>query len=180
MIRRINNFLLLSDVRKSTWFVAFQESPYRLVVLGKDFVDTSAATGDYLVDGANLGIVSTSTERVMRLFDYAPNVPASQGGLKLMLRAEYQLAAEPSCTLMIPGAAPEGGFSQQSEIVYGACARRVAPCTSSQRQPAGMRNGSIDTLVPVEQGAFQRLQLLQTQLVRNVQHVAGLNPRAYR
>jgi len=43
-----------------------------------------------------------------------------------------------------------------------------------------MRNGSIDTLVPVEEGAFQRLQLLQTQLVRNVQHVAGLNPRAYR
>lgn len=34
--------------------------------------------------------------------------------------------------------------------------------------------------IPVKEDSFKRLSLLQGQLVRNVQHVAGLNPKAFR
>jgi cleavage and polyadenylation specificity factor subunit 1 len=34
--------------------------------------------------------------------------------------------------------------------------------------------------VPVDEATFKRLHLLQGQLTRNVQHTAGLNPRAFR
>jgi hypothetical protein len=44
----------------------------------------------------------------------------------------------------------------------------------------GSPDGSLASLTPVEEGAFKRLQLLQGQLTRNIQHVAGLNPKAFR
>lgn len=45
---------------------------------------------------------------------------------------------------------------------------------------SGSPDGSLSALVPVEEGAFKRLHLLQGQLIRNVQHTAALNPRAFR
>ena len=44
----------------------------------------------------------------------------------------------------------------------------------------GSPDGSISSLTPVDETAFKRLQLLQGQLTRNMQHVAGLNPKAFR
>jgi cleavage and polyadenylation specificity factor subunit 1 len=41
-------------------------------------------------------------------------------------------------------------------------------------------DGAIAAVKAVGDATFKRLSLLQGQLVRNVQHVAGLNPRAYR
>jgi cleavage and polyadenylation specificity factor subunit 1 len=40
--------------------------------------------------------------------------------------------------------------------------------------------GGLSTLVPLKAARYKRLQLLQGQLTRSVQHVAGLNPKAYR
>ncbi|CEH12504.1 mRNA cleavage and polyadenylation factor II complex, subunit CFT1 (CPSF subunit) [Ceraceosorus bombacis] len=162
-LRRLNNFILLSDVHNSVWFIAFQESPYRLTVLGKDFNTFSTTCSDFLLDGPEMSIVAASTDKVLRLYDYAPTAIASQGGLKLLLRTEYQISSEVDCILMIPGAAPEhGGFSLQSELILG------------------LMNGGVHSLVPVEEHVYHRLQLLQSQMVRNVQHFAGLNPRGHR
>lgn len=44
----------------------------------------------------------------------------------------------------------------------------------------GATDGSITSLTPVEENVFKRLQLLQGQLTRSVQHTAGLNPKAFR
>lgn len=41
-------------------------------------------------------------------------------------------------------------------------------------------DGALTTIVSVKEARFKRLQLVSDQLVRNAQHVAGLNPRAYR
>lgn len=45
---------------------------------------------------------------------------------------------------------------------------------------SGSPDGSLSCLTPVDEYAFKRLQLLQGQLTRNIQHVAGLNPKAFR
>lgn len=41
-------------------------------------------------------------------------------------------------------------------------------------------DGALTTVVSVKDARFKRLQLVSDQLVRNAQHVAGLNPRAFR
>ncbi len=40
--------------------------------------------------------------------------------------------------------------------------------------------GAITSLTPSKQARYKRLQLLQGQLVRGVQHFGGLNPKGYR
>ena len=45
---------------------------------------------------------------------------------------------------------------------------------------AGSSDGSLSSLTPVDESIYKRLQLLQGQLTRNIQHFAGLNPKAFR
>ena len=45
---------------------------------------------------------------------------------------------------------------------------------------SGAVDGALSVLLPVDEAVYKRLQLLQGQLTRNVQHVAGLNPKAFR
>lgn len=162
-IRRLKNFLLLSDVKKSLWFIAFQEEPYRLVPISKDYSKMYASTGNFVVKDEELIIVSSDQEGVLRIHDYSPSVPASQGGQKLLTRTEYNTGVEASCSLVIPGpSSSDGGISTRSEVVYG------------------LMNGAMETLLPVDEDVFTVLQLLQVQLIRNVQHCAGLNPRGHR
>lgn len=51
--------------------------------------------------------------------------------------------------------------------------------TRRLREPAHA-DGTLSTVVAVKAARFKRLQLASEQLVRNAQHVAGLNPRAFR
>lgn len=44
----------------------------------------------------------------------------------------------------------------------------------------GASNGALLSLTPIDEASGKRLQLLQGQLTRNVQHVAALNPKAHR
>lgn len=55
-----------------------------------------------------------------------------------------------------------------------------SPLTLPRARVTGGVDGSIATIVAVEEDVFKRLQLLQGQLVRSVQHASGLNPRAFR
>ncbi|UZJ52621.1 hypothetical protein CBS101457_001941 [Exobasidium rhododendri] len=162
-ITRLKNFLLLSDVKKSIWFIAFQEEPYRLVPISKDFAEMYASTANFIVQDDELLIISSCKEGVLRIHDYAPSMPASQGGQKLLTRSEFNANVEASCSLVIPGPAfSDGGISTSSEVVYG------------------LMNGAIQSLLPVTEDVFSILHLLQIQLIRNVQHFSGLNPRGHR
>ena len=55
---------------------------------------------------------------------------------------------------------------------------RSSPISPHLVRP-GHPDGSLTALVPVDEATFKRLHLLQGQLTRNVQHTAGLNPRAF-
>ncbi|KAN0059656.1 mRNA cleavage and polyadenylation factor subunit [Thecaphora frezii] len=176
-IRVVKNFILLSDIKKSIWFVGFQEDPYKFVILGKDHTDQYATTGNFLINKDRLSLVSTSAagggalggkEGVIRMFEYAPMVPSSLGGQRLLLKSEFQSAApEAVASYTLKGRwlsryERRGAESMRSKIVYA------------------MSNGSIETLSAVDEHVTKRLQLLQGQLVRSVRHFAALNPRGFR
>lgn len=162
-VRRLKNFLLLGDVKKSVWFVAFQEEPYRLILLGKDYNEMEITSVNFLLHENEVGFLSTGADGVLRLLEYGPTVPTSQSGQKLLLRTEFQSAGDVSSSLVIPGKpAVENGPSLTSEVILS------------------LTNGSLESVVPIPDVLFNRLQLLQGSLVRSVQHTAGLNPRAFR
>lgn len=99
----------------------------------------------------------------LRLHMFDPSDPDSLGGEKLILQTEFHGGAPvmASKTIARRGKTEED-FASQSQLIYATA------------------DGSLTTLVAVKTARFKRLQLVQAQLVRNAQHVVGLNPRAFR
>ncbi|CAD6980983.1 unnamed protein product [Tilletia controversa] len=161
-LRKIKNFLIATDAQKSISLIMFQEEPYRLFMLGRDHRNVHVTGGEFLVSESELVLTTTDVDGVVRLLDYNPAVTTSLGGQRLLLRTEFQTATEASSVVRLARFGQDEEAYDASEIVLG------------------KTNGAIETMIPVQEEVFKRLSVLQAQLVRNVQHVAGLNPRAYR
>jgi len=162
-LRSVKNFLVIGDVVKSVWFVAFQEDPYKLVILGKDAHARCLTCADFFFVDEYLSVIACDQEGVIRMFDYDPQDPESKNGQQLLCRSEFHGQVEYRTSLTV--------------------ARRVKGMDTDIPQAklmCGATDGALRTLTPVSEAVGKRFQLLQGQLTRNVQHVAGLNPRALR
>ncbi|GJJ10703.1 hypothetical protein Clacol_004930 [Clathrus columnatus] len=159
-IKTMKNILIIGDAMKGVWFVAFQEDPFKLTVLGKYGQQNCITQVDFFFRDEELSIIAGDEDGIVRLLEYDPLNVESQGGSKLILRTE---------------------FHGQSE--YRASLTTISRSKSDQplsRLLMASIDGSLHVLLPVEEAVYKRLQLLQGQLTRNVQHIAGLNPRAFR
>lgn len=164
-LRSFKNLLLVGDFIKSTWLCAFQEEPFKLEVLSRDLQDASTVSVDFMTsaEGHRAALVASDRDGVCRVLEYDPEHASS--GDRLIRRAEYHL----------------GSRVTQSSLVArrGRAAGEVDGVPGSQLLLSAA-DGSLSTLVPVRSARFKRLQLLQTQLLRSIPHVAGLNPRSNR
>ncbi|KAI0687702.1 CPSF A subunit region-domain-containing protein [Cytidiella melzeri] len=159
----IKNLLVIGDALKGVWLVAFQEDPYKLVVLSKDYNSVAVTRADMLLAEGRLSIISSDEDGVIRLNEYDPHDPESRNGQRLLCRTEYHAQAEYRTSRLIARRTIDDNSSiPQSKLVYGGI------------------DGSLSSFTYVDEAAFKRLYLLQGQLTRNVQHVAGLNPKAFR
>ncbi|KAK4697553.1 cleavage and polyadenylation specificity factor subunit 1, partial [Phenoliferia sp. Uapishka_3] len=179
-LQAMKNFLLIGDALQSVTLVAFQEDPYKLVLLGRDYRASRASSANFLVNDGRVAFVVGDIEGVLRLFEYDPTseyrIPfrlrtaepdpstidiASNAGQRLLCRTEYHAGAEGLATMLY---AKRSGADEakQNGILFGGI------------------DGSIYTLVPVREAVFKRLLSLQTHLARHIQHFGGLNPRGFR
>ncbi|KAJ2917885.1 hypothetical protein MD484_g2498, partial [Candolleomyces efflorescens] len=162
-LRTLKNLLLVGDVVKSVMFVAFQEDPYKLVLLAKDVEHHCITSADFFfTDDGELSIVTGDEEGVIRVYQYNPDDPDSRDGRHLLLRTEFHGQVEYRTSTVIAMRNKDDPSIPQSKLLMGAT------------------DGTLFSLTPVEENSFKRLQLLQGQLTRNIQHVAGLNPKAFR
>ena len=196
-LRTVKNLLVISDIVKSVWFVAFQvsdiqvhrllllnlplqEDPYKLSVLGKDPHPRSLTCADFFFANGLLSILTCDEDGVIRIFDYDPHGmstwrrisenlltrrldPESKMGQHLLCRSEFHARVEYRPSLTVARRARSGDPDiPQAKIISGAS------------------NGALFSLTPIDEAAGKRLQLLQGQLTRNIQHVAALNPKALR
>ncbi|TIA91925.1 hypothetical protein E3P99_00843 [Wallemia hederae] len=146
------------DAVKSITFLAFQETPYKLVQISRDSRQIETSVSNFLAYEDQITFVSNDIKGDMRLIDYNPFDPASEGGEKLIRTTEFHKGAEATCSLLLakPSVRPS------SELLIGGV------------------DGSISCLAPVDEQSFKALWLLQGALVRQIPHVAALNPRAHR
>ncbi|KAI0062778.1 hypothetical protein BV25DRAFT_1855577 [Artomyces pyxidatus] len=162
-VRALKNLLIIGDAVKSVWFVAFQEEPYKLSVLAKDPLQVCVASADFFFADQLLSIVTCDEEGVVRVYEYDPHDPESKNGQHLLRRTEFHGQVEYRTSLSIARRTKgEDWVAPQAKLI------------------CGHPDGSLSALVPVDEAAFKRLHLLQGQLTRNIQHTAGLNPRAFR
>lgn len=162
-LRTVKNLLVVSDIVKSVWFVAFQEDPYKLSILGKDPHPRALTCADFFFANGLLSILTCDEEGVIRIFDYNPHDPESKMGQHLLCRSEFHARVE-----------------YRSSLTVARRTRTGDPDIPQARIICGASNGALLSLTPIDEVSGKRLQLLQGQLTRNVQHVAALNPKAQR
>ncbi|KAG8854213.1 mRNA cleavage and polyadenylation factor subunit [Tulasnella sp. 330] len=174
-IRTLKNLILISDAVKSVWFVCFQEDPFKLIVLAKDFEAVSTTnTNFFFGSGQDLAFISTDENGIIRMYEYNPLDPESNNGQRLLCRTEFDGQEEHKAVLTVARrSSPSIDMSvEKLDANLAQQAQSVLVCATLA--------GSISLLSPVESARFKRLALLQGQLVKNVQHVGGLNPKGYR
>ncbi|KAJ7057084.1 CPSF A subunit region-domain-containing protein [Mycena amicta] len=160
-LQTMKNFLLIGDAVKSVMFVAFQEDPYKLVILARDLAQVSVTRGDFLFAEGEASITTSDEEGVIRMYEYNPSDPNSRDGRHLLLRTEFHGQSEYRTSVTIARRVKDDPIPQAKLI-------------------CGSTDGSLKCLTPVDDATAKRLQLLQGQLTRNIQHFAGLNPKAFR
>ncbi|KAG6833063.1 hypothetical protein H0H87_011807 [Tephrocybe sp. NHM501043] len=169
-LQTLKNLLLVGDAVKSVSFVAFQassmlvdeEDPYKLVLLAKDVNSVCVSRADFFFADGQLSILTGDEDGIIRLYEYNPHDPESKDGRHLLLRTEFNSQSEYRASTLVARRLNEDPMIPQAKLVTGSA------------------DGTLSCLTPVDEHAFKRLQLLQGQLTRNVQHVAGLNPKAFR
>ncbi|KAI8337525.1 CPSF A subunit region-domain-containing protein [Chlamydoabsidia padenii] len=161
----IKNFILLGDVQKSVWFLGFQLEPAKLVLLGKDYQSFEVGSVNYIIDDKSLYLMVGDTDDNMNIYQYAPFNLQSIAGQKLMRRGDFHVGSQVKTMVRLPQIEHDDkGFrySRRHFCLFGSS------------------TGSISVVSPIPEKTFKRLSTLYGQLVNNIQHVAGLNPRAYR
>ncbi|GJE96309.1 CPSF A subunit region-domain-containing protein [Phanerochaete sordida] len=162
-LRAVKNLLVIGDALKGVWLVAFQEDPYKLVVLAKDYYPIPVTCADLFFADGRASIISCDEEGVLRLNEYDPHDPESRHGQRLLCRTEFDGHTEYRTSRLIA----RRGKGLDAEIPQA-------------KLICGHTDGSLTSLTYVDDAVSKRLHLLQGQLTRNVQHVAGLNPKAFR
>ena len=89
--------------------------------------------------------------------------PESKMGQYLLCRSEFHARVE-----------------YRSSVTVARRTRAGDPDIPQAKIICGASNGALYSLTPIDEAAGKRLQLLQGQLTRNVQHVAALNPKTQR
>ncbi|KAF7726104.1 Cleavage and polyadenylation specificity factor subunit 1 [Apophysomyces ossiformis] len=157
----MKNFIVLGDAQKSVWFLGFQLEPAKLVLLGKDYQSFEVASVNFIIDDKSLYLLVGDTDDNLDIYQYAPFNLQSFGGQKLMRRGDFHVGAQVRTMVRLP------------QIFRGEYSRRhFCLC--------GSFSGSICVVSPIPEKTFKRLNTLYGQLVNGLQHVAGLNPRAFR
>ncbi|KAI8084961.1 CPSF A subunit region-domain-containing protein [Halteromyces radiatus] len=165
----IKNFILLGDVQKSIWFLGFQLEPAKLVLLGKDYQSFEVGSVNYIIDDKSLYLMVGDTDDNLDIYQYAPYNLQSIAGQKLMRRGDFHVGSQVRTMIRLPQITINN-INDNKTFQYSR--RHFCLC--------GSFSGSISVVSPIPEKTFKRLNTLYGQLVNSIQHVAGLNPRAYR
>ncbi|KAI9004902.1 CPSF A subunit region-domain-containing protein [Phycomyces nitens] len=161
----IKNFILLGDAQKSIWFLGFQLEPPKLVLLGKDYQAFEVASVNFIIDDKSLFLLVGDTDDNLDIYQYAPFNLQSFTGHKLMRRGDFHVGAQVKTMVRLPQIVRTEKGLEYSRRHFCLC---------------GSFSGSISVVSPIPEKTFKRLNTLYGQLVNGIQHVAGLNPRAFR
>lgn len=71
-LKALKNFIIVGDVNRGITFVAFQEDPYKLQPLGKDYRGKGTSTADFLIHDGRLCFLATDREGILRIIEYNP------------------------------------------------------------------------------------------------------------
>jgi hypothetical protein len=162
----VKNFVLIGDIYKSVWFVAFQEDPPKMVLLGKDLYPVSVVGSQFIISETSLAMLVSDIHHNLHVMTYEPLSVQSLGGQKLLRRGEMNLGYEIQSFCR---------FRLRPKLIEG----QVLP-SMKMGVIAGTLDGGLCVILPISEKVFKRLYGVYSRMVSHLVHHAGLNPRGYR
>jgi len=168
-------------------------------LLGNDYSPLHVYTTQYLIDGASLNLVVADADKNIQFYRYLPHRAESYMGKKLISQADFHIGAH--ITKLIPlivkhNLPPLLGNPLGSDALPTSdFANNLPPPRRpfDQDHPmkftkkpfqtmllGGTLDGGLVLVSPIDESVYRRLYSLHTHITYNLQHVAGLNPRAFR
>ncbi|XP_055372472.1 cleavage and polyadenylation specificity factor subunit 1 [Condylostylus longicornis] len=169
----IKSLILIADVYKSVSILRFQEEYRTLSLVARDFQPLNVFDIEFMVDNQNLGFLVTDAEENFIIYMYQPEARESMGGQKLLRKADYhfgqrvntmfrmQCSQNPADVRQIYGR-PQFNFQNRHIVIFGTL------------------DGALGYCLPLPEKTYRRLFMLQNVLFTHNEHIAGLNPKAFR
>ncbi|KAI9146233.1 CPSF A subunit region-domain-containing protein [Paraphysoderma sedebokerense] len=174
-IATARNFILAGDLYKSASFLAFQEDPPKLQLLGKDYYPLHVTSVDYIIDGPNVSFVLGDEDGNIHLLAYAPYNVQSVSGNKLLRKGDFHIGPNVTTFLRMH-------MNEANPIKLDAAVGNTesTPAKLQHLCYYGTTDGSLNLIMPVTEKIYKRLILLYNKMVPGIQHHAGLNPKSFR
>lgn len=163
------NYALVGDIQQGIQLLRHQGERNCISSISRARKAGEVMSVGLLIDGNQVGLVSTDTHRNLHVYMYKPDVKESNGGKQLIRQADFNLGKR-VMTIW-------NSIGRQNDT----CSK-VALTENDSRHVtfyAGL-DGSIGDIVPLSEKVFRRLQLLQTLVQSHLPHYGGLNPKEYR
>jgi hypothetical protein len=157
-IKVVRYMVIFADMFTGVKVVYWKPKRKQLLLLGADAEAAPALACEFLVDGTRLGYVKVGENRDLCAFSYSPEDPRSQGGVNLVPRSEARVPAVVTeiARYRLPNQA------NRHALVLG-----------------GGLGGGLQTVVPCNPDAAERLSLLAKAMSTRLVFACGLNPRAH-
>ncbi|XP_065344117.1 cleavage and polyadenylation specificity factor subunit 1 [Cloeon dipterum] len=167
----INSLILVADVYKSISLLRFQEEYRTLSLVSKDFRPAEVYSTEFLIDNSQMGFLISDRQKNIVLYMYQPESRDSFGGQRLIRRGDYHL-----------GQHINSFFRVRCRWQPDNSAERKLPAASEKRHLSmfATLDGGLGYVLPLPEKTYRRLLMLQNVMVNHMQHVAGLNPKAFR
>lgn len=167
----IKNLILVSDVCKSVSLLRYQQETRTLSMVCRDPRQLEVFACDFIIDNELLTFLVADAEQNLMIYAHEPEDEESQGGTRLIRRADYHLGANVISFSRLRGKIPAVFAGDPNEVHY--CRRRQLTmfCTV---------DGAIGLLFPIHQSIYQQFLALQNEMTLVLSHAAGLNPKAWR
>ncbi|XP_050434268.1 cleavage and polyadenylation specificity factor subunit 1 [Adelges cooleyi] len=166
----IKSLILVADLFKSITLLRFQEEYRTLSLVCRDAKPLEVYDINFLIDNSELGFLASDRDQNLLIYLYQPLARESYGGQHLIRRGDFNLGSNVNTFFRLR--CKQSTLSAERREVIGSDKQHVTMYATL--------DGSIGYIVPIHEKNYRRLLTLQNILVRNIPHLAGLNPKAYR
>jgi len=169
-IHTLKNFLLIADVYQSISVLQYQPDYRTLSIISSDSHPLEVYAAEFVIDNGQLGFVATDAQRNLSIFVYSPESKESDGGEKLVRKADIHIGQHINCLWRV-----------RAKLTDTTCNQRLLPENEKKHITwYATLDGSLGHLLPVTEKVYRRLLTLNNVLTNSLEHTAGLNPRGYR
>jgi cleavage and polyadenylation specificity factor subunit 1 len=168
----LKNFIVVCDIHHSIQLLKYKENRRTLSLVSQDPYPVDVYTSEYMIDGNQIGIVVSDSDKNLIIYQYQPEVPESNGGRYLIRQGDINIGCHVNAMFRMRcrPSAPLGASHEMQVLMQD---KRHTTYFATL-------DGSLGYLLPLPETTFRRLKMLQIKLVQGLPHNAGLNPKAFR